>query len=724
MLISLSAVSEDPKSFDWYRYNGKRSAMIAPDIDRKVEPDELFGIRPFAKRKGFYLVFPDKMSQKFRIDTARNIQLVSKSKPAKYAKTTASSSRKGVGGRKAKTETPFDHPRWHPKTQPSAASEKTQGIDCKDYQWRVYKQQRPFKAKINKNRDPLELQHGDIIGMRFMKVSLGGMLLFPDGTKKQLPTAIYDSVVEQTSLLAKNRWITRTIDPEQVKAANVSNRRKALDEARQAKQEIREAKQARERKAAEARRKAKEKKEADNKRVAEMIARKDADEESRKQKRAQDIKDSTVDVGDYIRDVILEGRLDEEVLDVLDMDDLESIEIDLDDLDDLNVAVKDTGKEFSFEDDPSDDILSGLDSILESARQEDEDELSSELDNEEALADQEDEEAEADSEETEEDEDAEADAEDADAETEEDSEETEEDEEATDDEDFSEFESDEEETETDEENSEEDADATEDEDEDFSEFEDDETDDVDETDETDESEGADDSDGEEDEDDLDSITAALDEAASEDEQEESEEDDAEDFDDEFAEEDDMESFEDEDEDYEDADLEDDDELADDEEEVEEDSDTESTDESEDEDTSDPDDVLDDETDPEDEEVAAAEKELDAMGELGGGDALDEEDEEEPQLPEEADIISFNNDEDNRKFLVFDVADMQSNDKVKLIKLYDMDNEPDEVHVVRVQTDRLKQFTDNIEVVSRMNAKTFGNYVTMVEEYPKSKEKLV
>lgn len=723
MLISLSAVSEDPKSFDWYRYNGKRSAMIAPDIDRKIEPDELFGIRPFAKRKGFYLVFPDKMSQKFRIDTARNIQLVSKSKPAKYAKATASSSRKGVGGRKAKTETPFDHPRWHPKTQPSAASEKTQGIDCKDYQWRVYKQQRPFKAKVNKNRDPIELQHGDIIGMRFMKVSLGGMLLFPDGTKKQLPTAIYDSVVEQTSLLAKNRWITRTIDPEQVKAANVSNRRKALDEARQAKQEIREAKQARERKAAEARRKANEKKEADNKRVAEMIARKDADEDARKQKRAQDIKDSTVDVGDYIRDVILEGRLDEEVLDVLDMDDLESIEIDLDDLDDLNVAVKDTGKEFSFEDDPSDDILSGLDSILESARQEDEDELSSELDNEEALADQEDEEAEADSEETEEDDDAEADAEDADAE-EEDSKETEEDEEATDDEDFSEFESDDEDAETDEENSEEDADATEDEDEDFSEFEDDETDDVDETDETDESEGADESDGEEDEDDLDSITAALDEAASEDEQEESEEDDAEDFDDEFAEEDDMESFEDEDEDYEDADLEDDGDLADDEEEVEDESDTESTDESEDEDTSDPDDVLDDETDPEDEEVAAAEKELDAMGELGGGDALDEEDEEEPQLPEEADIISFNNDEDNRKFLVFDVADMQSNDKVKLIKLYDMDNEPDEVHVVRVQTDRLKQFTDNIEVVSRMNAKTFGNYVTMVEEYPKSKEKLV
>ena len=206
-----------------------------------------------------------------------------------------------------------------------------------------------------------------------------------------------------------------------------------------------------------------------------------------------------------------------------------------------------------------------------------------------------------------------------------------------------------------------------------------------------------------------------------DEEVDEDEEDEEFFDDEDDEGEDLDGeLEDEDEDFDDATLDDEDEDDDFDDEEEDDSESEEEDDGSIEDA---DAVLDDESGVDDDDVAAADKELEGIGEFDESGNLDD-DEPTPELPEEADIISFNDDEDNRKFLVIDVADMATNDKVKLIKLYDMDNEPDEIHAVRVQTDRLKNFTGNIEVVSRMNAKTFGNYVTMVEEYPKSKEKLV
>ncbi len=169
MLISISAKADDPNDVDWYQFTGKKSIDVTQGSSVKLDPESAFGLRMLRNGKDYYLCLIEKPSQKIKIPKTRVTAILKNSisrtyKQAEKLKRKESSSRAGIGGRQS-AATPFDHPRFRPKQSPSPKDEKKNGVDPKDYQWRVYKGTKPLQFKENAKR-AIELDRNEIIGLR------------------------------------------------------------------------------------------------------------------------------------------------------------------------------------------------------------------------------------------------------------------------------------------------------------------------------------------------------------------------------------------------------------------------------------------------------------------------------------------------------------------------------------------------------------------------------
>lgn len=735
MLISISAKADDPNDVDWYQFTGKKSIDVTQGSSVKLDPESAFGLRMLRNGKDYYLCLIEKPSQKIKIPKTRVTAILKNSisrtyKQAEKLKRKESSSRAGVGGRQS-AATPFDHPRFRPKQSPSPKDEKKNGVDPKDYQWRVYKGTKPLQFKENAKR-AIELDRNEIIGLRFEREARGGFFVTPEGLYRRIPTKLYDTIVSVTDILPKNKWSTRLITPDMIKEANKTDTELAMEEARQRKQ--REKQEREERKLQQERERKRKEEEARREQEAleEFLATKDQREQEAKDRREQEVKAATVDPSAYIRDN-LNKELDADVIDALDMDDLEDLDLELQD---IGGELLDLDEEFEPEETATNDVVDKLKEMLEAHKQEAAEQLGSELDSAADDADAE-EETEEETEETEED----ADEEDGDDEIidtddpnlgDEDEDVEAESEESTEDDSLDEADTEDEDLDADAED--EDLDA-EDEDEDLDADAEDEDFDIDEPDSLDGDETSDETSEDEDEDpEVQALSEELDSLGLDDDEETESSDDN--FDDEEAEEvdedtevaddfdeeaDDLDSNDD-DSDF-DIDSDDDDELDDidsddsadddweDEEETEEDSST----------VEDADAAL-DTGDIDDADVDAAEQELaDLESDV---DAEVTEDDNSTRMPEEADVISFNDDPDNRSFVIIDASPSPKNDQVMVLKLYDITNEPNEYNIVRYTQKNSQKFLDSITIEDRVNGKLFSRYADEVEELDLSKESLI
>lgn len=203
---SLSAKFEELDGFTWYKYGGSRSVKVVFRIhERSIKRDTVFGIRP-VRYGNFYVVFPDLYHVNFTVSSKEANKLFehgTKIKRPDIQNKLASGGKRVVN----KVETASEHRAWDAvyfRAARIVRNEDKEGIEYANYQWRRVGD--PDGIQLKKGGRIRKYKKGDIIGMRFIKPTAGGVLIDQQFNRFAVTKDIYDQLLAASSVLPKNKW--------------------------------------------------------------------------------------------------------------------------------------------------------------------------------------------------------------------------------------------------------------------------------------------------------------------------------------------------------------------------------------------------------------------------------------------------------------------------------------------------------------------------------------
>lgn len=207
MMVSLSA-DHDLSEFDWYTYQGAKKITLKGYNQRhdfRLEKGDVYGVRSTRQLGKYQLIRSDMTHVLFRnVESSKVDKIIDDSKA--YRGKTPSHPELDGRKRAAKvaikpTELKIANRMTDQYFSPKGVTERN-SYDRQDYQWRnVGKQIRIKTLKMGKARKSLE--HGDIIGLRYLTVAKGGYIIMPNQERVNIPTEIYKEIVENSRILPR-----------------------------------------------------------------------------------------------------------------------------------------------------------------------------------------------------------------------------------------------------------------------------------------------------------------------------------------------------------------------------------------------------------------------------------------------------------------------------------------------------------------------------------------
>jgi hypothetical protein len=223
------SISTTVPEYVWYIFNGQRGMTFTNAKNKRgLKTGDVYGLRQL-KNGTWNLVFPEDVRSIYKVVETTINKLVIKSKTTKI-KVKADNLIKPKDIQNLDTvviKGRWDSDRFRPAITPrnevqvkgDGEGVQGDGIDTKNYQWRVLIQNQEIPTK----RGFKTLLKGTWIGLRFVKDSQGGKIVCRDGFYYNVDTANFDSLVVDSRLLPKARWPDLIISPEMV----MENRRSA-----------------------------------------------------------------------------------------------------------------------------------------------------------------------------------------------------------------------------------------------------------------------------------------------------------------------------------------------------------------------------------------------------------------------------------------------------------------------------------------------------------------
>ncbi|QQO90298.1 hypothetical protein pEaSNUABM5_00156 [Erwinia phage pEa_SNUABM_5] len=214
---SLSATYDDAvNKYAWYTFDGPRGREVTQrSHKRMIKNGDVFGLVASRTGSRFTLIFPDMPHIDFPIDKAAANFFIDRSKkmrsvPSVVKREGRTKSAGAVTMERQLARRQIDNPRFAPRKTPV---ESAHGIDFSNYQWRIIEQPN-YKIKHSKGIE--QFIKNDVIGVRFLRESKGGIVINQDGMYIKVPTEEYDRIVADSKVLAFPDWPVGTLTAEEV----------------------------------------------------------------------------------------------------------------------------------------------------------------------------------------------------------------------------------------------------------------------------------------------------------------------------------------------------------------------------------------------------------------------------------------------------------------------------------------------------------------------------
>lgn len=228
MLVSVSA-DHNLEDFDWYTFGGAKAVTLKGYNQRhdfRLEKGDVYGVRSTRQLGKYQLVKRDMTHVLFRnVEESKVDKIIDDSKVYRGPKV----AHPELEGRKRAqkvaikaTELKLPNRMTDPYFSPKGVTERT-SYDRQDYQWRnVGKQIRIKTLKMGKARKSLE--HGDVIGVRYLTVAKGGYIIMPNQERVNIPTEIYKEIVENSRILSRGEQRSGVINMLDIKDTVLAER--------------------------------------------------------------------------------------------------------------------------------------------------------------------------------------------------------------------------------------------------------------------------------------------------------------------------------------------------------------------------------------------------------------------------------------------------------------------------------------------------------------------
>lgn len=203
--------------YGWFKYSAKRGKEVSQRTHKRmIREGEIFGLKVLRSGARFTLIFPDMPHVDFPLDKKTGENLMDNS--TKLRKLPEIAQREGrakaAGVRTAERQLAkknFDNARFAPRTVPN---EYANGIDFSNYQWRIVDETN-YRIKHTKGNELVP--RNELIGVRFLRDSKGGVVINPQGMYLKLTTDEYDKLIADTMLLPIQEWPNGSLTDEDVK---------------------------------------------------------------------------------------------------------------------------------------------------------------------------------------------------------------------------------------------------------------------------------------------------------------------------------------------------------------------------------------------------------------------------------------------------------------------------------------------------------------------------
>jgi hypothetical protein len=253
------------------------------------------GIRPNLRNSAeFFLITDEDQKQTYRISKRVANRIAEKGKVVRRVVRANTRTEKVQEILQQQNVRAWDSSRFRPVVTPQNEAvvrgnkEATpNGVDTSDYQWR--KVVTP-EFILRTNKAQIKLRRGEMIGMRFVKPAIGGIIVSLDGMYESVTTAEYDRVAAEVPVMKQGSWPTTHVSPDMIalyRERKTRNRvRDRNDREKQERAEIAaKRKQEREERLAkeQAERERVKKDASDNTIIAKEVARAARDEDARQE---------------------------------------------------------------------------------------------------------------------------------------------------------------------------------------------------------------------------------------------------------------------------------------------------------------------------------------------------------------------------------------------------------------------------------------------------------
>lgn len=373
MLIEAATLEEAQDKYSWYTFDGQTKKKLShkSHIEQLTKGDQ-YGLR-HKRGSGYYLILPHMYHVNFILSEREGAALLKRSKikrksPKLEKLTTSKGKRIRIDSKKENFHV-WDHPRFRP--QKSVKQEAKTGIKFSNYQW-IKLTDNNFKVfKANGKAVLAAWVKGQVLGVRFIKPAVGGIVVTAEGSRHSITAAQYDDLFTKSKLLPKSRWPEGGISAKDIAANAEYDKIKEKQERASARALLREEEKAKkikerlDRRAANRKRKEEERKE--RKRLADKLAGEKIKQAEIKLKPVK--REDPEKLAEKLRK---KGPMDEDVKvadDLFEDDDLQDVDIDLDKLDTIYDDDTDVSK-VEFDPEPSKELSNKFDDLIGKARKE------------------------------------------------------------------------------------------------------------------------------------------------------------------------------------------------------------------------------------------------------------------------------------------------------------------------------------------------------------------
>lgn len=233
---SLSATYDDAVGkFAWYTFDGPRGREVTQrSHKRMIKKGDVYGLLATRGGARYTLIFPDMPHVEFPADRNTADFLMDRSKkmrkPPEIAQRQGRAKAAGVTTiERQLARKSFDNPRFAPRRVPV---ESVNGINFENYQWRIVPD---ANYKLRHSKGLQTFSRNELIGLRFLRDSKGGIVINPEGLYLKVPTEDYDMLVANSNVLPYPDWPQGHLSEEDVmeyrRASKIAHRRTAAEEA-------------------------------------------------------------------------------------------------------------------------------------------------------------------------------------------------------------------------------------------------------------------------------------------------------------------------------------------------------------------------------------------------------------------------------------------------------------------------------------------------------------